>query len=136
MAASSVDLPASFERHLRAENKSARTVQTYLEAVQQLDAFLAGRGLDLAGAGREDLEAFLAGLLARWKPATAANRYRALRVFYAWVEEEGEIGSDPMAKMKPPRVPSSPPRCSPRRCCADCWAPARAGTSRPAATAP
>jgi len=28
MAASSVDLPASFERHLRAENKSARTVAT------------------------------------------------------------------------------------------------------------
>jgi site-specific recombinase XerD len=76
MAASSVDLPASFERHLRAENKSARTVQTYLEAVQQLDAFLTARGIDLAGARREDIEAYLAGLLARWKPATAANRYR------------------------------------------------------------
>ena len=47
--------------------------------------------MDLAGARREDLEAFLTGLLARWKPATAANRYRALRVFYAWLEEEGEI---------------------------------------------
>ena len=58
------------ERHLRAENKSARTVETYLEAVLQLDAFLTGHGVDLAGAGRPDLEAFLAGLLARWKPAT------------------------------------------------------------------
>jgi hypothetical protein len=29
----SVDLQASFERHLRAENKSARTAETYLEAV-------------------------------------------------------------------------------------------------------
>jgi site-specific recombinase XerD len=74
---SSVDLPASFERHLRAENKSARTVETYLEAVQQLDAFLAVRGVDLAGARRADIEAYLAGLLARWKPATAANRYPA-----------------------------------------------------------
>ena len=108
MAASSVDLPASFERHLRAENKSARTVETYLEAVQQLDAFLTVRDVELADAGREDLEAFLAGLLARWKPATAANRYRALRVFYAWLEEEGEIAADPMAKMKPPRVPEQP----------------------------
>ena len=89
MAASSVDLPASFERHLRAENKSARTVETYLEAVLQLDAFLPARGVDLAGARREDIEAYLAGLLARWKPATAANRYRALRVFYAWLEDEG-----------------------------------------------
>jgi site-specific recombinase XerD len=63
MAASSVDLPASFERHLRAESKSARTVETYLDAVAQLAAFLQARGVDLAGARREDVEAFLAGLL-------------------------------------------------------------------------
>jgi site-specific recombinase XerD len=108
MAASSVDLPTCFERHLRAENKSARAVETYLEAVQQLDALLTARGVELAVASREDLETFLAGLVARWKPATAANRYRALRVFYAWLEDEGEIPSDPMAKMKPPRVPDQP----------------------------
>jgi site-specific recombinase XerD len=108
MAGSSVDLPASFERHLRAENKAARTVETYLEAVLQLEAFLAARGRGLATASREDIEAYLAGLLARWKPATAANRYRALRVLYAWLEEEGEIATDPMAKMKPPRVPEQP----------------------------
>ena len=108
MAASSVDLPASFERHLRAENKSARTVQTHLEAVLQLEGFLAARGLPLAAAAREDIEAYLAGLLARWKPATASNRYRALRVFYAWLEEEGEVATDPMVKMKPPRVPEQP----------------------------
>ncbi len=108
MAPSSVDLPASFERHLRAENKAARTVQTYLEAVTQLAAFLGARGVDLPGAGRTDIEAFLAGLLARWKPATAANRYRALRVFYAWLEDEGEINVDPMRKLKPPAVPEQP----------------------------
>ena len=108
MAAPSVGLPVSFERHLRAENKAARTVETYLEAVLQLEAFLAARGRGLATASREDIEAYLAGLLARWKPATAANRYRALRVFYAWLEEEGEIATDPMAKMKPPRVPEQP----------------------------
>jgi site-specific recombinase XerD len=73
MAASSVDLPTSFKRHLRAENKSVRTVETYLEAVQQLDSFLRSRGLDLAAADRDDIEAYLTGLLARWKPATAAK---------------------------------------------------------------
>jgi hypothetical protein len=55
----------------------------YLEAVSQLAAFLTAGGVDLPDAGRTDLEAFLAGLLAHWKPATAANRDRALRVFYA-----------------------------------------------------
>jgi site-specific recombinase XerD len=137
MAASSVDLPTSFQRHLRGENKSVRTVETYLEAVQQLDAFLRIRGIDLAAADRDDIEAYLAGLLARWKAATAANRYRALRVFYAWLEDEGETPSDPMAKMKPPPIPDqAAPRCPPRSCGGGCWPPAPAGTSRLAATTP
>ncbi len=102
------DLARSFERHLRAENKSERTVETYLEAVQLLQAYLAQGGVGLAEADRAHIEAFLANLLARWKPATAANRYRSLKVFYAWLEEEGEITADPMAKMKPPAIPEQP----------------------------
>jgi site-specific recombinase XerD len=102
------DLTRSFERHLRAENKSDRTVETYLEAVRLLQAYLARRGVGLAEADRTQIEAFLADLLARWKPATAANRYRSLKVFYAWLEEEGEIAADPMAKMKPPAIPEQP----------------------------
>jgi hypothetical protein len=34
------DLARSFERQLRAENKSDRPVETYLEAVRLLEAFL------------------------------------------------------------------------------------------------
>ena len=102
------DLARSFERHLRAENKSDRTVETYLEAVRLLRAFLALRGVGLVEADRAHIEAFLADLLARWKPATAANRYRSLKVFYAWLEDEGEITADPMAKMKPPAIPEQP----------------------------
>ena len=82
------DLTRSFERHLRAENKSDRTIETYLEAVRLLEAFLAGRGVRLAEADRAHIEAFLADLLARWKPATAANRYRSLKVFYAWLRRK------------------------------------------------
>ena len=107
------DLARSFERHLRAENKSDRTVETYLEVVRLLQAYLARRGVGLAEADRAQIEAFLADLLARWKPATAANRYRSLKVFYAWLEEEGEITADPMAKMKPPAIPrAANPCCS------------------------
>ena len=36
------------------------------------------RGVGLAEAQRGDIEGFLASLLARWKPATAANRYGGL----------------------------------------------------------
>jgi site-specific recombinase XerD len=49
----------SFERHLRAENRSDQTVATYLIALRQAEAFLTGsRGTTLAQAGRADLEAF------------------------------------------------------------------------------
>jgi site-specific recombinase XerD len=60
-------LVRSFERHLRAENRSEHTIASYLESLRQAEAFLAGRGRTLVDARREDLEAFL-GVLA-W-PAT------------------------------------------------------------------
>ena len=45
----------SFERHLRAENRSAQTVATYLIALRQAEAFLAAtRGTTLAAAGRAE----------------------------------------------------------------------------------
>jgi hypothetical protein len=46
------DLRRSFERHLRAENKSVRTIATYLEAVNLLSAFLAADGLTVSEARR------------------------------------------------------------------------------------
>jgi site-specific recombinase XerD len=80
------DLVRSFELHLRAENKAGRTIETYLDALRLAAQFLTARGVELEEARREDIEAFIADQLARWKPATAANRYRSLRVFYGWLE--------------------------------------------------
>jgi site-specific recombinase XerD len=98
----------SFERHLRAENRSEHTIASYLESLRQAEAFLAGRGRSLLDARREDLEAFLGELLQRRAPETVATRYRRLRVLYRWLEEEDEIATNPMAKMKPPIIPEQP----------------------------
>jgi site-specific recombinase XerD len=76
----------SFERHLRAENRSEHTIASYLESLRQA-------------------EAFLGELLQRRAPETVATRYRRLRVLYRWLEEEEEIPAGPMARMKPPIVP-------------------------------
>jgi site-specific recombinase XerD len=57
---------------------------------------------------REHLEAFTADQLARFKPATASQRYRALAQFFKWLTEEGEIRDNPFTRMKPPAVPESP----------------------------
>jgi site-specific recombinase XerD len=90
---------------------SPATLATYSASVAQLDAFLAEQSmpLEVADIRREHVEAFITVLLERWKPATAHNRYRALRAFFGWLLEEGEIPENPMARMKPPRLPEEPP---------------------------
>ncbi len=101
----------SFARHLRAENLSPRTQQTYTESCRQLARYLADQGMPkhVADISREHLEAFITDLLGRWKPATANNRFRGLQSFFKWLLEEGEIRDNPMARMKPPRVPEDQP---------------------------
>lgn len=100
----------SWERSLRAANKSDRTIETYGESARQLLRFLAVSGMptDVTNIKREHVEAFIESLLERFKPATANNRFRGIGSFFAWCEEEGEIVLSPMAKMKPPKVPEVP----------------------------
>jgi site-specific recombinase XerD len=102
---------ASFGRHLRAANKAPATIHVYLDAAARLDAFLAAKGLPRAVAAirREHVEAFIEDQLARLKPASAANRYRSLQQFFRWLVDEGEVRESPMARMKPPAIPETPP---------------------------
>ncbi len=105
-------LTESFRRTLLAENKSPRTIETYGESLKAFGAYLLAQGMptEPTHITREHVEAFVADLLERFKPATASNRYRALQVFFRWCVEEGEVKSSPMAKMKPPHVPETPPK--------------------------
>jgi site-specific recombinase XerD len=54
---------------------------------------------------REHIEAYIEDLLGHWRPSTASNRFRALQQFFRFLLDEGEIASDPMARMKAPRIP-------------------------------
>jgi site-specific recombinase XerD len=101
-------LARSFERHMRAENRSERTITTYLIGLRQAETFLSVHGTTLEAATRADLEAFMADLLARRTASTAATYYKVLKVLYAWLLDEQEIETDPMARMKPPIVPANP----------------------------
>jgi len=97
---------ASFRRHLAARNLSPKTERTYIDAAALFDAFLARSGLPAAlpGIRREHVEAFIADQLARFRPATAHNRYRSLQAFFRWALEEEMIVTSPMERMKPPIV--------------------------------
>lgn len=103
-------LISSWARSLRAANRSPKTQETYLEAAHQLADFLRRHGMpaEVAKIRREHIEAYIEDLLARWKPATASNRYRALVRFFAYLVEEGEIVESPMARMTPPHVSEEP----------------------------
>ena len=94
-------LARSFRRSLLASNRSPKTIRIYCEAVDFFGRFLTEQGMptNVAGISREHVEAFVTDQLARWKPATALARYKGLKQFFKWLEEEGEITTSPMARM-------------------------------------
>jgi integrase/recombinase XerC len=99
----------SWLRSLRARNLSPATVTVYQAAARQLGDHLAGAEVfDVAEIRRHHIESYIEHLLATRTPATANNRYRALQQFFAWLVDEEELPSSPMARMKPPLVPERP----------------------------
>ncbi len=102
---------AAFGRSLRAGNRSPATVESYTTGVTQFDDYLAANGMPrtVAAIRREHVEAFIEDRLAKFRPATAANRYRSLQQFFRWLVDEGEITASPMVRMHPPHVPEEPP---------------------------
>lgn len=93
---------------LQARNHSPRTLLVYEEAVRSLLATLPA-GVTVPEITRQSIEVWIAGQFARGlKPATVDTRFRGVRRFFSWLEEEGELQDSPMLRMKPPRVPESP----------------------------
>jgi integrase/recombinase XerC len=103
-------LNRSFRRTLEAENKSPRTIEAYTDAVRLLAAHCQAHGhpILVRELCREHIQAFIADQLARWKPATAHNRYRGLHAFFKWAVAEGDLAASPMDGMRPPQLPEQP----------------------------
>jgi site-specific recombinase XerD len=101
------DLPGllqSWKLALRAERKSPATIASYSEGVL---AFLrwckdTGTTTELT---RTTVQAFTATLLDNGaEAATARSRHSALRRFAAWLADEGELESNPLIGVKPPKL--------------------------------
>jgi site-specific recombinase XerD len=107
-----LDLVPSFQLHLRAENKSPKTIESYTEAVRRLHDYLAAKGMPLEAASitGEHIESFMADQLARLRPASARARFASLRQFFTWAtsRDEREVDRSPMEGLKPPKVPEHP----------------------------
>ena len=98
------ELLDSWDIVLQAERKSPKTIRTYRDGVR---GFL--RWCDTGATDpvltRAAVLAFTANLLANGaEPATARARQQALRRFSAWLAEEGELDTDPLLGMRPPRL--------------------------------
>jgi integrase/recombinase XerD len=95
----------AFLEMMAAERAAARnTLVAYGKDLADADAFLAGRGLDLARAAAQDVEAYFVELGRRGlAPATAARRRAAVRQFYRFALGEGWRADDPSRRVDAPR---------------------------------
>ena len=80
------------------------TLGAYARDLADAAAFLATRGVDLAAASAEDIEAYFARLGARGlAPATAARRRAAVRQFYRFALGERWRDDDPSRRVDAPK---------------------------------
>lgn len=102
---------AAYRRHLRAKNRSARTIEGYEFSIIKL-ADHAGR--DVLDLTRDDINAYLAGLLDSGAAATSVGvHFRSLRAFYNWAVAEEIIERSPMRGLTAPTVTDKPPSVIP-----------------------
>lgn len=100
------ELLPSWQLAMRAERKSPATVASYTEGVL---AFLRwAQTTEVAPAlTKTAVQAFTADLLDNGaSAATARTRHMALRRFAAWLADEGELDSNPLLGVKPPKLDS------------------------------
>jgi len=103
-------LMRSFDRSLRALNRSKLTRDQYLMSVGQMVDYFVEHGMpaDPSKITREHVEMFLADFAEGHKPATVQTRYKCLRLFFSFLLEENEITRHPMQNIKPPSIPETP----------------------------
>jgi site-specific recombinase XerD len=100
-------LVPDFKRSLRARNLSPRTVDIYGNGADLFVRFLVETGLptEARKITRDSVEMFIERQLARAKPATAAQRYKAVGQLFKWLGDEGEVPESPLRNMHAPKIP-------------------------------
>jgi site-specific recombinase XerD len=97
----------SWELSLGDASKSPKTITSYLASGRALARYLTAAGLP---AGTEtvtapDIRAFIGAETRRTSAVSASIHYRNLRVFFGWLEREGErTEPNPMARVDKPKV--------------------------------
>ena len=96
----------SWQLAMKAERKSAGTIKVYTDGVNKFLRWCEESGHP-AELSRPTVQAFLAGLLDDGAEGnTARSRDLALKRFAAWMVDEGELSSNPLVGLKPPKADS------------------------------
>lgn len=97
-------LLSSWQLSLEAEHKSPATIKTYVTSARLFIAWCDSTGRPVT-LDRRTVTAWEAGLInGGSEPATVNVRHRGLRRFGAWLADEGEIESNPVAGLTPPKM--------------------------------
>src|SRR5690242_11640544 len=91
----------SWKLALDAANKSPKTIVSYLDTAERLEAYLSAEGLPLDAAS---IRGFLAAERDRTTSASAGKHYRNLCVYFRWLVAEGELDDNPMTCVERPKV--------------------------------
>lgn len=101
------DLLRSWRLRLMANRRSRYTVRNYLQAGQDLKAFMERQGCSMAVAAikRSTVEAYQVDCMDRGLgEATICNRHKGLKQLFAFLVDDEEIDVSPMARMPVPAV--------------------------------
>ncbi|MCP2255093.1 Site-specific recombinase XerD [Prauserella aidingensis] len=98
------ELLDSWLLRLRAERKSANTLDSYRRGIEQYLDYCARAGVEPA-LDRRSVSSYTDSILAAGhEPATARVRQLAVRRFSAWLAGEGEIAQDELTDITPPKL--------------------------------
>lgn len=97
----------SYDRSLRALNRSVETIESYHKAVRELDAYL--KGSDITEASKKQLQGYLTKRLSEISATTVGIRFRSLRAMFNWMVEEQIIDVSPLKGVREPKAADNPP---------------------------
>jgi integrase/recombinase XerD len=98
------ELMSSWQLAMRAANRSPRTLTTYTTGVKSFLSWCERTGTP-PQLSKRNVQGWVADLLdGGAQPATATTWLGALKRYSAWLADEGEVPSDPLLGVKPPKL--------------------------------
>src|SRR6185436_15883846 len=105
---------AEFLRNLEITRAASKhTLRAYAGDLKQLEAYLAGQGVELTKATHLHLRGFLGVQAASHAAATRARRLAAVKSFYKFLVRRKVIEVSPARRVKAPKLPQRLPRAVP-----------------------